>query len=118
MASYIFFICVVELLAIKIRQNNKISGIKIGNNEFKLSQFADDTTVILDGSDESLREAINEIHKFGNISGLKINMSKTQLTWVGDKRFSTDTLCPELNLTWRCNKGHVSKTFDFCPQPD
>ena len=103
MASYIFVIC-VELLAIKRRQNNKISGIKIGNNGFKLSQFADDNTVILDGSDQSLKEAINEIHKFGNISGLKINMSKTQLTWIRAKMFSTDTLCPELNLTWGCNK--------------
>ena len=31
-------------------------------------------------------------------------MSKTQLTWIGAKTFSTDTLCPELNLTCGCNK--------------
>jgi hypothetical protein len=40
------FILVVEILACAIRQNNRIKGIKIGDAEFKLSQYADDTCEI------------------------------------------------------------------------
>ena len=45
------FILAVESLAISIRQNVDIKGIKIGNHEVKLLQYADDTTAIL--SDEN-----------------------------------------------------------------
>ena len=41
------FILAVENLAISIRQNVDIKGIKIGNHEAKLLQCADDTTAIL-----------------------------------------------------------------------
>ena len=44
---------------------------------FKLMQFADDTTLILDGSVNSLQAALNILELFGDISGLKINTEKT-----------------------------------------
>ena len=47
-SPYIFILC-AEILALKIKQNEKIKGIKINNNDFILTQYADDTTVILDG---------------------------------------------------------------------
>jgi hypothetical protein len=43
-------------MAIKIRENPKIKGIKVLHSEHEISQFADDTSVILDGSEESLNE--------------------------------------------------------------
>ena len=46
-SPYIFILC-AEILALKIKHNKKIKGIKINNNDFILTQFADDTTVILD----------------------------------------------------------------------
>ena len=44
-----------------IRQNEKINGIHINNQNIKLSQFADDTTLILDGTGSSLNNALSEI---------------------------------------------------------
>ena len=38
------FILVVELLAINIRENKSIKGLKIGDAELKMCQLADDTT--------------------------------------------------------------------------
>ena len=60
--------------------------------ELKLSQFADDTTVILDGSAISISNTMKEIEMFGKMSGLKINIDKTQLTWIGSKKYSTDKM--------------------------
>ena len=40
-------------MAIKIRENPKIKGIKVLHLEHEISQFTDDTSVILDESEES-----------------------------------------------------------------
>ena len=56
-----------------------IKGIDIELKEFKISQFADDTTVILGGSDDSFTHTLEELEKFSKISGLKINCDKTQI---------------------------------------
>ena len=52
--SQYLFILYAEILAIKIKNNKKIKGIKINNKEFIQTKYADDTLVILDGSEESL----------------------------------------------------------------
>ena len=64
------FILSVEILAEAIRNNKEIKGIKIYNTEVKVSQYADDTTLILDGTEESVRASLLLIEAFGNISGL------------------------------------------------
>ena len=71
-SPYIFILC-AEILALKIRRNEKIKGIKINNSDCILTQYADDTTVILDGSEESLNETLYEIEQYAKISGLKVN---------------------------------------------
>ena len=44
------FILGVEILADAIRKNSGIKGIFLKDDEVKTSQYADDTTLILDGS--------------------------------------------------------------------
>ena len=48
--SCILFVVAVETLALAIRQNPEIIGIKIGGEETKLLQYADDTTAVLSDS--------------------------------------------------------------------
>ena len=50
---YIFILC-AEILNIKLKNNKNIKGIHINSKEYIISQFADDTTLFLDGSDKSL----------------------------------------------------------------
>jgi hypothetical protein len=38
--------------------------------------------------------------KFHLCSGLKLNVEKTQVSWLGERRGSPDQLCPDLNLNW------------------
>ena len=50
---------------------------------FTISQYADDTTLILDGSEKSLRSAVQILDDFNDtISGLS---SKTEALWIGSK---------------------------------
>ena len=67
------FILGVEILAEKIRTNKSVKGIRVQENEIKLSQYADDTTLILDGSKESFTSALQDLDNFSAISGLRLN---------------------------------------------
>ena len=54
-----------------MNKNKDIKGIYIGNSEYLISQYADDTVLILDGSEKSLNAALDELHLFFRSSGLK-----------------------------------------------
>ena len=58
------FVLAAEMLAKAIRKNDNISGILVNNKEIKLSQYADDTTLILDGSRESLTASLKTLDNF------------------------------------------------------
>ena len=77
------FILSAEILAKAIRKNPNIRGISINNNDIKISQYADDTTLILDGSREALISALLVLDEFSNLSGLKLNDTKTEALWIG-----------------------------------
>ena len=66
--------------------NPEIIGLKIEEKEFKLTQFADDTTLMLNGTQYSLQSALNTLEIFGNLSGLKMNKEKTKVIWIGSKK--------------------------------
>ena len=66
----------------------------------KVSQFADDTSLILDGSEKTLNEALLELDWYAKLSGLNINFTKTQIVWIGSKAYSNDTLGQHINLSW------------------
>ena len=83
-----------------LKQNAAINGIKIGDVEYLLSQFDDDTTIILDGSQQSLETAISILNLFASMSGLKVNNSKTRAVWIGCRKFSGETFNHRLKLNW------------------
>ena len=95
-SPYLFLLC-VEILGVLIRN---IKGINISDVEYKLFQFADDMGIFLDGSENSLRNALNLIDQFSKFSGLKPNYDKTKCIWIGSKKGSTTRLCKNLNLEW------------------
>ena len=72
----------------------------MGTDTYKITQFADDPTLILDGSERTLLSALNTIEIFGTVSGLKMNKSKTKLIWIGRKKFSKEKINTNYNLEW------------------
>ena len=81
--SPLLFVLAVEMLALKIRQDQLCRGIELPNGQnAKISQFADDTTLILEDT-TSLRNAMNIVNSFGVLSGLQLNKKKTKALWIG-----------------------------------
>ena len=80
-----------------LKQNKDIKGVKIGDVKHILSQFADDMTIILDGSEQSLATAIKTSDSFAKLSNLKVNSSETRAIWVGAKNFVGKLLIIDLN---------------------
>ena len=98
-SSNIFLLC-VEILGILVRNNKDIKGIKLGKFEIKINQYADDTSLILDGSEHSLRHSLNLLDQYAKFSGLKPNIEKTRCIWLGNKKYSEDRLCRDIPLIW------------------
>ena len=67
----------VEVVANAIRRDPSIKGISISQNDVKLSQYADDTTLILvDGSKDTLDTFLDVIATFRKIFGLRLHNKK------------------------------------------
>ena len=69
-------------MASLIRNNTDIAGIRIGRFERKLVQFADDTSCIL-ANIRSVENLFSTLKYYSKFSGLKSNMEKSTLFWVG-----------------------------------
>ena len=82
LSPYLFILC-AEVLGNAIRRDEEIRGIKISGTECKLSQYADDTTMILDGSELSFSRTLYLLDIFADISRLKVNYEKTEALWIG-----------------------------------
>ena len=78
--------------------------MSINGNQMKLTQYAGDTSLILDGSEQSLQESLNLIDIFGDVSGLRLNRKKTEALRIGTKAGSDFQLLPEKGFKWPRNK--------------
>ena len=100
LSPYLFILC-VEILAETIRKNKNIKGITIiDGQEIKISQYADDTTLILDGSRVSFTTALQILSLFSEISGLHLNSRKTEALWIGANIGKEENLHPEKGFKW------------------
>ena len=89
--SALLFIIVAEIMALKIREDKNIMGIKVEQQELKLCQLADDTTIFVKDL-KSTVELVRLLEKFHQCSGLKLNMEKTEAIPIGPNRLASITL--------------------------
>ena len=71
----------MEIFACKIRQDKTIKGITVFQKELKLIQFANDTTLLCNDCN-SVNRAITVLNSLVNLSGLRLNPSKTNSALV------------------------------------
>ena len=84
------FINAAEILVTASCKRSDIQGIKIGQDEFKLVQYADDLTVFAPDI-ESAKRVFELPDLFETCSGLRVNSSKTEAMWIGSCRQNTET---------------------------
>ena len=106
LSPYLFIIA-SELLAIHIRQDKKIKGICIGEKEFKIKLYADDTQMCLKFEADSIKEMVTSIKIFSSISGLLINFDKSNILRLGPIRNSEIKLDIIKNYKWTNDKIEV-----------
>ena len=82
LSPYLFIIA-LEILALRIRNDNKIQGFRIGQETIKLSLFADDLTCFLRDK-SSCTSLFDVLESFGECSGLKVNHEKTEILALGN----------------------------------
>ena len=87
-----------------INNDTIFRGIRISDNECKISQYADDTTFILDGTRASLERSFVLLNIFAKLSGLKVNYEKTEALWIGSFKNRTDKLAINQNIKWSIRK--------------
>ena len=113
------FILAVECLSAALKFHPGINGVRIDGSEYLITQLADDTTLILDGSETSLENSLNVFRNFQECSGLQINMEKTQAIWIGSKQKSKEKLLEHCKLDWNYTGtfkllGITYNIFDPC----
>ena len=74
---------VLEILCISIRNCKDITGIKVDNEEIRLSLFADDLTGFVKDN-VSLLNFLKLLEDYGSRSGLKINHDKSEVMLLGN----------------------------------
>ena len=78
--SPLLFILFIEPLAMAIRINPDISGVRIGEENHIISLFADDVLLYLNKPEKSILAVLKSIATFSALSGYKINLGKSVAT--------------------------------------
>ena len=90
--SPLLYILYIEPLAAAIRADPGVKGFLVPGSRglrVKLSQYADDTTLLLD-SDESLIRSLEIFQDFGRVSGARLNHAKSSVKFFGRWKERTD----------------------------
>ena len=93
----VLFNIVLEVLATAIRAEKEIKGIQIGNEEVKLSLFADDMILYTENPKDSIRKLLQ---------GLELHMKRTSFPGSKESSFLGNQLCPVDRKSTRLNSSH------------
>lgn len=77
-----------------LKNSKDIKGIELIGTKFLLSQYVDDTSIMLDGTEHSFKEMLHTLEFYAKMSGLKINIDKTEVIWTGSTKNSKTKFCP------------------------
>ena len=98
-SPYIFILC-LEYLALAFKEDKGVKGLKLGNKEHKLCQYADDTSIFLEASEKNLKQSLKILNWFHFKSGLQVNITKTKVIRIGNIRETDRRFCRENDLDW------------------
>ena len=84
LAPYLFLLTVDVLGQMLQHPENQVQGLRLPDHTSITNQmFADDTLLLLDGTQDNLDRALTVINRFGAASGGKLNLHKSIGLWLG-----------------------------------
>ena len=95
-ASPLIFILVGEALARAIKEDSGIKGIRVGGIEYRLTQFADDTQLLLGGY-KYLKRTFAILKEYEDATGMRANKKKFEGIRGGPLQRKPVPLIPELH---------------------
>ena len=100
-ASAAIFVCIAEILANCIRDDDEVRGVFIRDIEKVLNQYADDTDMSLDAhTDASFQRVLTHLENFQKITGCVVNYDKTTVYRIGSLQSSCAKFYSETELNW------------------
>ena len=69
---------VLEFLGAALNNDKDITGVQLESYEFLLSQYADDSSLVLDDNSQSLEKSLFILSLFSKYSGLKVFLDKAE----------------------------------------
>ena len=110
LAALLFILC-VEVLAIRLREDPNISHYEMNHTIIQLILYADDLNCFIKLDETSLRAVIKILQEFKEISGLQVQLSKTQIVYLGKEYSENKKICHDIHLTW--NQSFKLLGIDF-----
>ena len=99
----LLYVIIAEILGNQIRSNGRIKGVRVGNSEKKIMQYADDTELFVT-DDESINQIFFELKCYETATGAKVNVDKTEGLWPGSWKGRQDR---PYNCKWTSDKVKV-----------
>ena len=97
----LLFIVAVEILSIRLKHDPDITHYQLEETIVRLILYADDLNLFMEYDEKSLRTAMKILQEFKDISGLEIQVKKTQVVLLGRKyKEHIHRLCPDINMKW------------------
>ena len=94
------FILCIECLSSTLRDSHLFNGLKIGGLSVKVSMFADDTLIFLNGLENQFEYVFDIFQALGRISGCKLNLDKYEAFHIGSNIFRNDQPMAHFGLQW------------------
>ena len=91
-----------EILAHLLIQNPRVKGIRLSENSVEeiISQFADDSALFLDYSEECLEAALNTLARIEKNTGLVVSYEKTTVYRIGSLKNTAAKLYTTKPIKW------------------
>lgn len=98
--SPLIFALAIETLAITIRSDQNIKGVRCRQSVHKCALFADNILLFVTSPITFLPNINRLLESFGNISGLKVNMNKSQALNISLPPSLAEQLKPSYKFKW------------------
>ena len=98
------FLFVAEILAISIKNNSEVKGVIVEGLEEKISQYADDTNIWSESSEQLVNAVIKQFDQFYANTGLKVNYEKSVIYKIGSQPESNDRFQLIRKFRWGTNR--------------